>query len=182
MLNQTYNWLKHRERPLLIATVALQLAVLLSMIAFQATPLITGETILVRVIPIDPRDMFRGDYVILSYEFNRVPPEGIEGLPQNLYQADDAVWRGQTVYVTMAPEPDGVHWHATHYSIYPPDTGTYLRGELTAPGAISYGIDAFYVQEGTGLAYEEAIRDRALSAEIAVAPDGRATLVDLHIE
>ncbi|MEX2015730.1 MAG: GDYXXLXY domain-containing protein [Candidatus Hydrogenedentales bacterium] len=173
-------WFKRNERRVLLGAAGFHLAVLLTMVAFQATPLLTGETILVRVIPIDPRDMFRGDYVILSYEFSRIPTEGIEGLPLNLYYSDASY--GQEIYVTLEPEPDGLHWRPTKYSIEPPESGKYIRGELTGPGPLSFGIDAFYVQEGTGLAYEEAIRNRTLSAELALTPDGRASLVDLHIE
>ena len=45
-----------------------------SWLAMMVRPLMTlttGETILLRVVPVDPRDLFRGDYVILSYEISR---------------------------------------------------------------------------------------------------------------
>ena len=45
------------------------------MIALRAIPLLTGQTVLVKVVPVDPRELFRGDYVQLSYDFSRVPPE-----------------------------------------------------------------------------------------------------------
>ena len=67
-------------------------------------PLIVGETILLQVEPVDPRDLFRGDYVALSYAINRVPPEGIEGIARS---ADDYGQRREpeerTVYVSLAP-------------------------------------------------------------------------------
>ena len=62
-----------------------QIAVLLGMIFLNAAPLFLGKTILVRVVPMDPRDMFRGDYVILGYEFSRdIGLLSIEGIPPNL--------------------------------------------------------------------------------------------------
>ena len=62
------------RRIFLFAGVGLQLVVLIGMIVFKAMPLWTGEPILLRVVPVDPRDMFRGDYVAISYDFSRIPP------------------------------------------------------------------------------------------------------------
>ncbi|HEX2248748.1 MAG TPA: GDYXXLXY domain-containing protein, partial [Gemmatimonadales bacterium] len=75
-------WLKARERKVLLVTAAVQLAILVGMIGLRAVPLVTGQTVLVRVEPVDPRDLFRGDYVILSSDFSRVSRERIEGLPE----------------------------------------------------------------------------------------------------
>ena len=76
-------WLKERERAFLVVFAGFQVVVLLAMIFLRLLPLLTGETILLRVAPVDPRDFFRGDYVILSYEFSRTPRDEIEGIPQH---------------------------------------------------------------------------------------------------
>src|SRR3982750_2863081 len=73
-------WLKARERQVLLVTAAAQLFILLAMIAVREVPLVMGQTVLVRVVPVDPRDMFRGDYVRLSYAFSRIPPSEVEGM------------------------------------------------------------------------------------------------------
>ncbi|HQR08695.1 MAG TPA: GDYXXLXY domain-containing protein [Gemmatales bacterium] len=173
--------IKGHERLILLATVALQLIVLIAMIVLRVAPLMTGETILVQVEPVDPRDMFRGDYVILSYAFSRLPPNGIVGLPNpgSLPQLQST---GNTVYVTLVPDSDGRHWHADQFSYTPPSSGKYLRGTLTDFGRIEYGIESYFVQEGKGRKYEEAVRARTLSAEIAVTSDGQAVLKRLVIE
>jgi uncharacterized membrane-anchored protein len=175
-------WLKSRERLVLLAAAGFHVVVLVMMIALSARPLVFGDTILVRVAPVDPRDLFRGEYVILSYEFNRIPSQGIEGLSQDFNHTNPREWQGRTVYVSLAPEPDGVHWRADKVSIDPPPSGKYIRGRITGYGRIEYGIEAFYLQEGTGHEYEQAIRDRTLSAEIAVTSDGQAALRGLRIE
>ena len=59
------------------------------MIAIHACPLVLGERILLKIQPVDPRDLFRGDFVILSYDISRIPEEGIEGIP---YTADWSRW------------------------------------------------------------------------------------------
>jgi uncharacterized membrane-anchored protein len=174
-------WLKARERKVLLVTVAAQLLILVGMIALRAVPLVTGQTVLVRVVPVDPRDLFRGDYVILSYEFSRVPAEGVEGL-SSTERGKRSKWEGRTVYVPLVPDSNQVHWRAEKVTVVKPARGPFLRGQMSSHGALEFGIEAYYLQEGTGLRYEQAIRDRQLSAELAVTSSGQAALKGLRIE
>lgn len=171
---QRYQW------QLLVLAVGIQLAVLVSMIAQRATPLVTGTTVLLRVVPVDPRDLFRGDYVILSYDFSNVPASTIEGLPPPRY--DSTVRSGERVYVSLVLEPDGRHWCTETISTTRPSGGVYLCGTVSDYRRIECGIESFYVQEGTGLEYEQAIVNHRLSAEVAVTSQGQATLRRLLIE
>jgi uncharacterized membrane-anchored protein len=179
-INRTAAWIKSHELPLIIGAIILQLTVLLGMIAMRLTPLLTGQTILLRVVPVDPRDIFRGDYVTLAYECSRIPAQGIAGL-RGYQNYDYRDVQGQTVYVTLAPESDGKHWRPEKYSTERPRQGMYLRGQIQG-WQIQYGIESFYVQEGKGHDYENAVRNRKLSAKISVTPDGEAVLRDLVIE
>lgn len=174
-------WLKARERKILLVTVAAQLLILLGMIALRAVPLVTGQTVLVRVVPVDPRDLFRGDYVILSYEFSRIPPQGIHGLPESQW-GRVSKWKGRTVYVKLVPDSVPGHWRAEKVSFVKPSAAPFLKGQMGSHGSLEFGIEAYYVQEGTGRRYEEAIRDRKLSAELAVTSSGQAALRRLRIE
>jgi uncharacterized membrane-anchored protein len=174
-------WLKARERKVLLVTAAAQLVILVGMIALRAIPLMTGQTVLVRVQPVDPRDLFRGDYVILSYDFSRVPREGIEGLSEN----ESASWsklEGRTVYVPLVPDSNGVHMRAGKVTMEKPAAGLFLKGRMKRYGSLEFGIEAYYVQEGSGLRYEQAIRDRQLTAELAVTSSGQAALKGLRVE
>lgn len=178
--DRALGWLKRREFLVLALAVGLQVVVLGAMIVQRARPLVTGDTVLLRVVPVDPRDLFRGDYVILSYDFSRVSPGSIAGLPQSAYNSRERT--GRTVYVSLVPEPDGQHWRADKFSTTRPSSGKYLRGTITGYHRIGCGIESYYVQEGTGRKYEQAIRNRKLSAEVAVTSDGQATLRALRIE
>ena len=178
--DRVLGWFEKREFPFLLLAVGLQVVVLGAMIVERATPLVTGDTLLLRVVPVDPRDLFRGDYVILSYDFSRVASGKIEGLPLSRSNTDE--WQGQSVYVSLVPEPDGRHWRADKFSTVRPSSGKYLRGTLTGWNRIECGIESYYVQEGTGRAYERAIRSQKLSAEVAVTSNGQATLRALKIE
>ena len=171
-------WLKAHERTVLLGTVGFQLLLLSSMIFMRASTLAQGDTVLLRVVPVDPRSMFRGEYVILNYEFSRTPFSDIEGLPDR----DEINSQGRIVYVWLEPEEDGEHWYAESVSTRPPAAGVFLRGRIVGWNQLEFGIESFFVQEGEGRRYEEAILDRRLSAEIAVTRDGEAALRGLRIE
>ena len=174
-------WLKIRERKVLLVTAAAQLLILLGMIALRAMPLITGQTVLVRAVPVDPRDLFRGDYVILSYDFSRTPREGIEGLSEG-ERASRKKMEGRTVYVPLVQDSVPGHWRAEKVTVVKPARGLFLKGQMERYGSLKFGIESYFVQEGTGRVYEQAIRDRKLSAELAVTSSGQAALRGLRIE
>ena len=71
------SWFKSPRATDSCVAVAGQIAVLLGMIVMCSVPHLTGQTVLLEVVPVDPRDFFQGEYVILSYEFSRVPAGGI---------------------------------------------------------------------------------------------------------
>jgi len=188
-LERALAWTRAQRTPLLVVGVGLQLLVLLVMIGILAAPLLVGQTVLIQVVPVDPRDLCRGDYVTLSYEMSRMP---VEGLEEPLTTGRDRRRRSGVqsaeypVYVTLVPEADGRHYRPGKASTQRPASGTYLKGQYRADwrpdGQLRFGIESFYVPEGTGRDYEQARRDRRLWAEVAVAPWGQAALRNLHIE
>jgi uncharacterized membrane-anchored protein len=174
-------WFQSRERKALKFTVLAQLAILVAMIGLRAIPLVTGQTVLVRVQPVDPRDLFRGDYVTLSYDFSRASPANLPGLPESERWGSRRT-EGRPVYVTLVPDSDRVHWRADKYTMVKPDTGLFLRGQVGRYGSLQFGIESYFVQEGTGHVYERAVREHKLSAELAVTSSGQAALRGLRIE
>jgi uncharacterized membrane-anchored protein len=178
--------IKGREKTLLAIGIAIQFLVPVGMIVQKTLPFWTGETMLFRVTPADPHYIFRGNYVALSYEFSRIPPEEIAGLEPRQYneQGNGWNWNGKTVYVPLVPEADGKHWKAQKpFSIQRPASGKFLRGTIVGwDSTIQYGIEEFYVQEEQGREYESTAQSRTLSAKVAVASDGTAAMGDLLIE
>jgi uncharacterized membrane-anchored protein len=174
-------WLSDRKRGILAVAAGLQVVVLVAMIALRAWPLLVGNPLVIRVVPVDPRDLFRGDYVVLSYAFS-VPAGGAESLTRELAAGRRQGWEGRTVYVSLVPEPDGIHWRAEGTSLRPPAGGRYIRGRAVGHNRLEFGIEAFYVQEGMGRAYERAAQEKRLSAEIALTSSGQAVLRGLRVE
>lgn len=169
--DRTFGWLRRHEKEALLIAVGVQLMVLVGMVLMKTVPWIGSPTVLLRVEPVDPRDLMRGDYVILSYNVGRVPAGGVHGLVGNGRHSID-----QTVYVVLKPEADGRHQTTDYVDLNPPATGTFLRGQLIEGNRIEFGIESYFVQEGKGKMYEKAVRERRLSAEVAVAADGSASL------
>jgi uncharacterized membrane-anchored protein len=179
-LDRPAAWIKDHEFPLLIGGILLQLTVLVGMILLRVAIMLRGDTILLQVVPVDPRDVFRGDYVVLSYQCSRLPSQGIPGL-RHYGDYDSREDQGRTVYVTLLPEPDGKHWRPAEYFTERPKKGIYLRGQVEG-WRVLYGIESFYVQEGKGHEYEHAAASRKLWAKISVSSGGEAALRDLLIE
>jgi uncharacterized membrane-anchored protein len=165
----TFHW---QQRPLIAAAIGLQLLVLVWMVAANTVPWHRSQTVYLRVVPLDPRDLMRGDYVTLAYDINRIPAGRVAGM--GTLSRDQ--WAGRTVYVELEPEPGGRHYRGGSASIAQPAEGRFIRGTLTGPNWIEFGIESFFVQEGKGKEYEQAIRNRKLSAEIALTPDGRGAV------
>ena len=147
----------------LVALAIVLVAVPLAFVARDELAKSRGQHVLLRVEPIDPHDILRGEYVALSYRISRL---GSSPRPSGV------------VYVPLHKE--GVAWTGDHTVDSKPDDGTFIRGRAT-DGRIVYGIEAFDVQEGTARRYERAVLTRRLYADVVLDDDGKARLDDLVI-
>jgi len=176
-------WIEKHEKTILISAVVFHLIVLSGMIVKRYTPLMTGKTILLKVEPIDPRSLFRGEYVILSYEFSRLPQTGVEGIPDRRGSFRD--WdraKGRNIYVSLSYDEAAGYWKAEKFSLKPPKEGMFLKGRVGKSGRIAFGIESYFVEEGKGRNYEHASRSKRLFVEVAVARSGKAVLKKLIVK
>jgi uncharacterized membrane-anchored protein len=177
------DWVKTHTRLVLGAGVLFQLLVLASMIALHSAPLVFGQRIWLRVRPVDPRDIFRGDYVILSYDFSRMPVNGAPTRPTWQPAGSAESWlEDRNIYVSLVPDADGIHYVASEVSFERPRSGRYIKGKYGSSvdgNMLHFGIEAFYVEEGHGKALENLRNANQLSAEIALTSWGQATLCAL---
>jgi uncharacterized membrane-anchored protein len=137
------------------------------------------------VVPVDPRDMFRGDFVILNYKISR--------LDLKLLPGDSDIEGRGTIYVTLAAK-DGL-WDAVSVSRKMP---TVAQGEAVIRGEVSsayreknedkeqivsvvYGIEAFFVPEGKGKPLEDERNKDNVTVDVALGADGRAALKTLKV-
>ena len=92
------------NRKYLFAAIAalIQTGVLAYMIESRASILRSGKEIVLETVPVDPRDLLRGDYVILSYPLSRLESTKITG---TVPPSDGA----KPVYVALVPGEGGRH-------------------------------------------------------------------------
>jgi len=144
----------------------------------RAAILREGREVLLKVEPVDPRDLLRGDYVRLGYEAGAVDRTLFMNPPADTYQA-----MNQTVYVRLARGPNR-YWEPVSASVgepagTPADGQVDLRGTLTGYESssenatrtlqVNYGIERYYVPEGEG---------KAIEINMAVRPFGILAAVD----
>jgi uncharacterized membrane-anchored protein len=156
------------DRLAVVAAVVFQLVILVAMILGKTVPFVGAQTVMLQVEPVDPRDLFRGDYVTLGYAISRTPSAQYEP--------------GKPVYVTLVSDAGGRHYRAGQFLAQPPASGVFIRGTAQGYGRVNYGIESYYVQEGTGHDYENAVRNRRLWAEVALDGQGNPALRRLVIE
>ena len=161
---------------LLCLVLGLQVAWIFWTVATQEFGLARGETALLETRPVDPRDLLRGDYVILNYK--------ISDLSRDLFQPrlTNQVPPGTDVFVVL--EPRGKFHEAVHATLKRPDVAA---GQLVLRGTsahswragsavhIEYGLERYYVAEGKGNP------DGKLTVEIAVPRSGRAIIKQVFI-
>ena len=173
---------------LLSLLVAVQVLVLTGMLLSQYAISWFGKEIELKTAPVDPRDIFYGDYVILNYEISRLP----------LAMSDrDKLNRGDSVYVLLRPSAsDRRLYEAAGISTDKPKTEgdeVYIKARVQyvwENGAneevqLQYGLERYYVPEGTGMEWERRWNEQfqeqgdKLRVRVTVAPWGRAKVEEL---
>jgi uncharacterized membrane-anchored protein len=153
-----------KRRPLLVVLIAVLAGTPLALAGWNEARLHRGRHVLLRVEPVDPQDPFRGEYVALAYRISRLPHPGAA--------------QGGRVYVPL--HRAGATWTGSRALTEQPG-GTFIRGRVGSSGTIVYGIETFFVREGTALRYEGAMREHRLYADVVVGRDGGAKLAKLVI-
>lgn len=170
----------------LLGAFLLQTALLAWMIVDRAMLLSDGREVRLAVVPVDPRDLLRGDYVVLSYEISRIAIDEAEG--------DDGFGFHDPIYVVLRDTADG--WRADSLWHDAPASGLFLKGivvgistpEDCANAAacqellIDYNLERFFVPEGEGRELEDLRNDQRVSVDVAVAENGRAALKRLLVD
>jgi uncharacterized membrane-anchored protein len=184
IVNRKWMW------PLLGGVALLQSAALFQMVYDHNRRLQSGRELTLAVRPLDPRDLFRGDYVTLAYDISTLKKSSTESDPEF-----SGFTPGADIFVTMSPKPEG-GWAETHVgSAYPSKVAPgdiVLKGRVQSVWTsqtpaetnvtVSYGIEQYYVPEGTGRDLEKKVRDHKIEAIVAVGPDGSSALKGLVID
>lgn len=161
------------QKKILYLTVVFWLLIFSGFILFKEYTLRTGTEVILKTQPVDPRDLFRGDYVVLNYEISTLD---LEEIP-----AEDPYFEyNDRIYLALEIK----NGYGVPKKIYknPPDGELYIKGKVKGieydwynepviDGTINeavdidgtldettdiekltieYGIESYFVPEGRG--------------------------------
>lgn len=119
----------------------------------------TGREVLLKTVPVDPRDIVMGDYVILNYEISQFPRYKNHLFKQN-----------QPIYVQLNVDKQNIA--SMNKVAKEKPKGLFLKGTMgscqsvlpifRSGQCINYGIESYYVKEGEGRKLERDLADGAL--------------------
>lgn len=176
------------RKTFILLAILFQFLVLAFMAGEREVILRTGTIVHLRTAPIDPRDIFRGDYVRLNYEISQIPldkltaTKGLKELP-----------KGTPLFVKLIEGPNGL-FEPAGVSLEKPQEGRFIRGRTRFhhavlrpgfPAWVDYGIEAYFVQQGKGQRIENRRGGRSqvqvpLEMKIAISSSGKAVIKGYH--
>ena len=139
--------------------------VILSIIAVKWFTIFFGTEILLKNQPVDPRDLFRGDYVNLNYEISSVD------LNKTPYDHDFIY--GDKIYASLSKKDK--FWTIDSVSHSKPvldEDQVCMKGKVeyiwSDRVSIDWGIESYFVPEGEGRPIEQQENARNVSAIVSV--------------
>ena len=175
-----------------LALVLLLSLPLLGMVGRQIHILNQGVEVALEIVPVDPRSLFRGDYVRLNYAISRLKTAELDG--------DDEFSLHDDIYVMLAPRKDRyVAKGVFRQHLAPSDGQLIIKGRVSSvvgqqwnsdekkmrsiPTVLSvrYGIESYFVPEGTGLELEKQASSGDVTVLVAVLESGDAAIKGLRM-
>ncbi len=166
----------------LIAGIAvislLQTAALGKMVTDRAALLRDGREVVLETGAIDPRDLFRGHYIILNLDITRIARDTVT--------VDPTLEPGMPVYVTLSEGDDG-YWRAAALSAEAPGgQEPVIRGMLTydlpTQIAISFPFDRYFAPKARALELEALDRANRMGVILALDAAGNGAIKGLMLD
>jgi uncharacterized membrane-anchored protein len=174
-----------KEKRNRLVAFSIPIVILVGMTVSPLMTVLTGEEIKLETKPVDPRDLFRGDYVTLSYEAEEVHVSKLDnGVKDYFLEENASSYRDEplVVYSVLKENEEGIH-EVQKVVTNKPKSGLYLKGEIddlwiqsdedireyvnteeefleekeNQTANIHYNLDKFFVAENTGKELEDAI-------------------------
>lgn len=131
----------------------------------------TGTEVLLKTRPIDPRDLLRGEYVVLRYEI-----ENDERVREEINRNGNLT-DGSPLFVRLTTDSNQLGTIA-EVRVQKPDfsNGLWIRGEISRNGIRFPSLEQYFVPEGMGKPIERIRNDVYVKARIL---NGEARIVGL---
>ncbi|EKE29025.1 MAG: putative membrane protein [uncultured bacterium (gcode 4)] len=154
------------KRRLIIWLVSFWIIAVLGFVGYMESVKLYWQILIVKVEPVDPRDLLRWDYVTLGFPFSRpdidIPSSG------SLY-AEFTKWTDNRLIK--------INWYTTNM----PSSGVAIRWDIIN-WRLDYWIEKFFVPETRWLEIENAIRTKNVEAEIAIDKSWRSIIKNILID
>lgn len=170
------------NKKLIVAIIGfLWVAIAVWVISSKQQILKSGKPVLLETVPVDPRDLLRGDYVILRYK--------ISSLDLNHMKRGKRYYRpGENIYVGL--EQKGKFWEADDIYEKKADCVNvlFIKGKVRYSYRdrieVNYGIESYFVPEGEGKDIEKKMRGNksSVSVEAVVDSFGNALIKRVYID
>ncbi len=107
----------------------------------------SAKTITVRTVPVDPRDLLSGNYIILHYKFSDLSGFSTFGLSELVEYKKCVASKGK-IYAVL--KDNGTEYIPDYLTFTKPSVKNYqvaLQGECNASGQLIYGVEKYFVKE-----------------------------------
>lgn len=171
-----------------VSVVALQAAIIFVIIIFKLSILTGGTEVLLRIQPLDPRDLLRGDYATFQYDISNLDSYHAQG---------QQVKNGDTVYVVL--RQSGKNWLVENIRTAKPTGGElFIVGKVESGGFenqadrlalqqlnnsrfhIIYGIEQYFIPEGEGRNFS--FTNKEAAAQVAIDDNGNAVIKRIYVD
>ena len=170
------------NKTLFFLAVFLQIVLVLSIFVRKEISIKTGRKIIVKIIPIDPRSLFRGDYINLNYEFSRIDLNKV-------VHSQDYFNKGSEVFLRLTEEDD--NWQPTCISKKP--IKNLDPNEVVIRGTVKYyrykdfldvvyGIESYFVPQGKARNIENQVFKERVKVELSIDKQGYASVLRVFID
>lgn len=170
-----------------ILAIALQVVIVFAIIIFKLSVLTGGTDVLLKIAPVDPRDLLRGDYATFQYDISNL---------DSYYARGQQIKNGDTVYVVL--RQSGKYGIAQNVQKnQPAGNELFIKGKVESGGLenqsepfssqrfggsrihIVYGVEQYFIPEGEGRNFSFGNKEAA--ARIAVDDNGNAALKQIYV-
>ena len=154
--------------------MVLQTAVIFVIIIFKLSILTGGTEIMLRIAPVDPRDLLRGDYVTFRYDISSIGSH---------YAKRQEIKNGDVVYIVLGKS--GKYWGLQRVEKDKP-TGNdlFIKGIVRQSTSLQfnvvYGIEEYFIPEGKGQNFR--FQNKEAAARVFVDENGNSLIKQIFID
>ena len=168
----------------LILAIIFQILLIIAMLAYALMPIYLGKEIKVRVNLYDPRDLFRGNYVSLSYDFSNLQQYKFdEKTGVEIYIYDRNISKNDEIYAILKQDANATYAF-DKFSFTKPKDALFLAGKFDGYSFVKYGIEEFYMPTKKAKQTEREMMDADIDAfaVLMVMKNGKARLKEIVVQ